>query len=395
MSKYRLNTKGYFIKYTALIIAFVLYSAVSVEAAEGSGMVGGIGYDWWCSEEGDKGMQLYLPVEAYTAYKGIGIELLGAYVYTQVDPSSRVLYLEGDLSGGSVQALSGFVDTKVNFTYEMGDIAGWDMLAGLGFNLPTGHTNLSQRELKLIVPPDLVSIKRFGEGLNINPRVSVARQWGKVVGGMGIGYTFRGKYDYSEQIESYDPGEILTLTAEAGYDFTAEWGGRVYGEYAGYGNDKVEGDGYYREGDVMLAGMGMQYRRSSWDAGFSLTGIFRGKSKIPQGGSVPTEDRNSHGDEWVTQIAYRYYKDKDTTFKALMEYLYIKENQYANNSVYYIGKRKKITLGCSVDRMISADVGVSAEIRGFIMDDDKNWYHPRVDYRYRGFSLALSAKKNF
>ncbi|HHO76409.1 MAG TPA: hypothetical protein ENN05_08265 [Deltaproteobacteria bacterium] len=94
-------------------------------------------------------------------------------------------------------------------------------------------------------------------------------------------------------------------------------------------------------------------------------------------------------------MEYRYYKDRDTTLSALMEYLYIEENGYPGFSVYYIGKRKKLTLGCSIDRMISQDVGVNASIRGFVMDDDRNWYHPISDYRYRGFSLALTARKKF
>jgi len=381
-------------KNTALVFLIVLVSSFMLHA-RGMQAAGGMGYDWWCSEEGDKGMQMYLPVEVGMEYGGVGIELLGGYAYTRVDRSARVLYLEGDMTGGGTVSLGAFVDTKVNITYGVGDIAGWEMVAGMGFNVPTGHTNLSVRELRLIVPSDLVTIRRFGEGFNVNPRVSAARQWGDLTAGMGIGYTLRGKYDYSELVEAYDPGEVLTVTAEAGYEFSAQWIGRVYGEYARYGTDKVETDGYYREGDVRLAGMSVQYRRPSWEAGISLTGIIRGKSRISQGMVVFTEDRNSHGDEWIADVEYRYYKDRDTTLSALMEYLYIEENGYPGFSVYYIGKRKKLTLGCSIDRMISQDVGVNASIRGFVMDDDRNWYHPISDYRYRGFSLALTARKKF
>ena len=387
-----LTTCRNFLQYVCLVAALILPLPGVAKAQD---VYGGVGYDYWMDEEGEKGMQVYLPVGASAEHGGFGLEVLGGYAYTRVDPSGRLLYLAGDVTGGSAVSLGSFVDTKVNLTYETKGKFGCDIIGGLGINVPTGHTNLSVRELKLLVPPDLVTIKRFGEGLNINPRVSVARQWGDLAAGMGIGYTIRGKYDYSSQVESYDPGEIVTVTAEAGYEFNARWSSRLYGEYARYGTDKVETDGYYREGDVKLAGMSVQYSQPSWDANAGLTGIFRGKSKISQGYVLPREDRNSHGDEWIAEVTYRYYKDRDTTMSALMEYLYIKENDYSSVSAYYIGKRRKLTLGCSLDRMIREDVGVNASIRGFVMDDDRNWYHPYVDCRYKGISMTLSARKTF
>jgi hypothetical protein len=383
MKRYLYSTFNRLIRQAAFIITVVFLGAGVVCASEIDGK-SGFHFDWWDSDEGDSGMQFYIPVQAATRYRDISFEVLTAYAYTQVDPS-----------GGSKRSLSDFVDTKLNISYEMLGRFGCDMLFGLGFNLPTGHTDLSQRDLVLFVPADLVSIKTFGEGLNINPRLSIARQWDKLVAGVGAGYTWRSEYDYSDGIEDYDPGDIFTLTSEVAYEFSPQWNGKVYGEYASYGKDTVDGDDYYQEGDVTLIGFGLRYERPAWDLGFNMTSIFRGKSKIQQGTVMPTEDRNSHGNEWISEVVYRYFLDKDTTASTSLEYMHIKENKYPESSPYYIGKRSKITLGCGLAKSLKDDIEASAEIKGFIMNDDSNWYHPGEDYKYTGFSLGAQVSKGF
>lgn len=383
MSRYRgSHSKKAIMKIAAfsLVILFCAGSGYAADKEVGSGFH----YDWWNSDEGDKGMQFYLPIRAASKYKGVSLELLGAYAYTQVD-----------ISGGLKRSLSDFTDTKLNFTYNLEGKYGCDILFGLGFNLPTGHTDLSTGELVLVVPPDLLSVNSFGEGLNVNPRISIARQWGDLTAGIGAGYTWRGEYDYCESVQDYDPGEIFTLTGGASYEISPLWLARVYGEYESFSKDTVAGDDYYQEGDVTLAGFEVRYARPEWELGFSQTGIFRDKSKIRQGTVVPMESMNSYGDEWISAVVYRYFKDKDTTVSTSLEYLYLDENGYDDDSQYYIGKRRKITLGCALSRSFSKDLKATGEIRGFIMDDEKNWYHPGEDYTYRGFSLGASVTKSF
>ena len=383
MSRYPGSLYNVFISQIALLL-FIVFSGTGIVCASEPTAGSGFHYDWWDSDEGDKGMQLYLPIQASSKYRGISFEVLTAYAYTRVDPS-----------GGSACSLSDFVDTKLNFAYALEGRYGCDIILGLGFNLPTGHTDLSTRDLVLVVPPDLMSINTFGEGLNMNPRVSIARQWDKLVAGIGLGYAWRGEYDYSDGVEDYDPGEIFTLTGEASYEFSPMWYGKAYGEYESFSKDTVDGDDYYQEGDVMLIGFGLSYVQPAWDLGFSLTGIFRDKSRIQQGIIVPTESKNSHGDEWIAAVVYRYFQDKDTTVSTSLEYLSLQENDYDVSSLYYIGKRQKITLGCMVSKVLKKDLEASTEIKGFIMDDEKNWYHPGGDYTYRGFSLGAAVTKGF
>ncbi|MGC9325708.1 MAG: hypothetical protein ACP5G0_13285 [Desulfomonilia bacterium] len=344
----------------------------------------GFHFDWWASDDDDSGLQFYIPVQVSSQIRDVSIELLSAYVYTKVDPSA-----------GSAESLIDFSDTKLNFAYQIIDEFTFDILLGLGFNLPTGKTDLSEDELVLVVPPDLFSITTYGEGLNINPTITLANQWDRWVAGVGIGYTWRGKYDYSETIEDYDPGDMITVTGEVGHDFSSQWFGKLYGQFVTYDTDTLDGDDFYEEGDVVLIGAGLRYDRDIWDLAFSLNAIFRDKSKVLQGTALPTEERNSHGDEYVSRISYRYLRDDATMVRTSVEVLLLQENDYASTSPFYVGKRQKITLGAGLDKTLRQDLKASFDISGFFMNDDKNWYHPDEDLKFRGFSLSACITKQF
>lgn len=337
----------------------------------------GFHYDWWDNDNDDRGMQLSVPIEVESAYRDISIELLGAYVYTSVD-----------LSGQSARSLSDFVDTKLNFSYEILDRFPVDILLGLGLNLPTGHTDLKQRDLILITIPELVSITTFGEGFNVNPVISLTKQWDAWVAGIGLGYLWRGEYDYSTGVENYDPGEALTLTAELGYEISPSWYARAFGEYITYDEDEVDGEKFYQEGDILLFGLGAEYAGTDWAMVFSIHSIFRDKSKFRQGTILPSEEHNSHGDEWIGEVAYLYFPNNETTLKAGFELLWLDENAYPADSSFYVGQRQKYTLGCGVTQALRENVKGSLDIKGFYIDDEKNWYHPEEDYAYKGFSIA-------
>lgn len=344
----------------------------------------GMHFNWWESDQDDTGMQFFIPIQAASSYKDVSLKLLGAYVFTQVNPDT-----------GKRRSISQMADTKLNVSYRVYDRLPFDVLFGLGFNLPTGHTDLTRSETVLIVPPDLFPIPTFGEGLNINPTITVAKDWGRFIAGAGIGYTWRGEYDYSYLHPDYDPGEVLTATCEAGYDITEKLFGKLYGQYISYAKDTVDGDDFYQEGDVKLIGLGLSYDRKTWDVGFNLTGILRGKSKVQQGAALPTEDRNGHGNELNTGLIYRHHTDSKTTVWTSLGLLFIAENDYASTSPFFVGKRQKVTLGCGFDKTLAENLTGSVGIEGFIMDDEENWYHPGEDVTYRGIGLSAQVSKRF
>ncbi len=387
-------------KYLSVLLAVAAFLAGTNCAAEEQSKASassGLHYEWWGSNDNGSGMQFSLPVKAAASCRDFTISVLGAYLFTQVDPED-----------GKRRSLSQMSDTKLNLSYRMYDKLPFDLLFGLGFNLPTGHTDLSRSELTLLVPPDLFSIPNFGEGFNISPTITAAKEWNGWVAGVSIGYAWKGEYDYGYtfdreygyyyEITDYDPGDVITVTGEVDRELSSNLFGRLFGQYIHYYKDTVEGEDFYREGDVKLVGMGLSYTQDTWDLSFTVTGIFRDKSKVYQwtSFSIDTEDRNSHGNEFNAGLSYRYRMDERTTLKTGLTLLYIEDNDYpSSDKERYVGERRKATLGCGIDRVLARELVGSLGIDGFIMADDKNWYHPEEDVTYHGVSLSALVSKKF
>jgi hypothetical protein len=372
----------------AMVSWIVIFSGMNIYAAAvaNTKFQTGFHYDWWASDDHDKGMQFYVPLVADSEYKDFSFKLLGAYAYTKVDPSV-----------GASDSLSHFTDTKLNLSYALENKLPFDMLFGLGFNLPTGSTNLKEKDLVLIVPPELMFITTYGEGLNINPTLIFSKEWEKWAAGVGLGYTRRGEYDFSSVLTDYNPGDIFNINAEIRHDFTPEASGRVFGEYLTYGKDEVQGKGYFQEGAVALVGLGAKYTRPGWDLGFTLQSIFRGKSKFQEEGGtiVAAEDHNSHGDEWIGDVSYNYSLNEVTKLNAGLQLLMIEKNDYPSDSAIFIGKRQKTTVTCALTRALRPNVKCILDLKAFSMDDEKNVYHPGEDLKFKGFSIGSAVAFSF
>ncbi|HQI00540.1 MAG TPA: hypothetical protein PLA18_04655 [Deltaproteobacteria bacterium] len=346
----------------------------------------GLHYEWWGSNDDASGTQFYVPVKVAASRSDFTVSVLGAYMFTQVNPED-----------GKRRSLSQMSDTKLNLSYRLYDKLPLDVLFGLGFNLPTGHTDLTQSQMTLLVPPDLFSIPYFGEGFNINPTIVLAKEWDGWTAGVGVGYTWKGEYDYNFEIKDYDPGDLVTVTAEIDRELSPNLLARLFAQYIHYSKDTVHGEDFYQEGDVRLIGTGLSYSRDTWDLAFTVTGIFRDKSRLSDGPTLPivTEDRKSHGNEFNAGLAYRYRTDAKTALKASLVLLYIGENDYPEDSPNFAGKREKATLGCGIDRILAENLTGSLGIEGFVMADEENWYHPDEDVTYYGISLSALVSKKF
>jgi hypothetical protein len=292
--------------------------------------------------------------------------------------------------------LSTFLDTKVNLAYGLLGKLPVDVLFGVGFNLPTGKTDLKGEELVVIMDPDLVTITTVGEGFNINPTLSLSKEIRDVVIGVGVGYIWRGEYDYSTDIgmKDYDPGDIFSANAEVRYYFSDSLYSRLFGGYASYTEDTVSGADFYQEGNLFLAGAGLNYAPAKWDTGVSIRGIFRDSSKFQRdGGKISEEAENIHGDEWIGDLYVRYFLSKETALKVMLQGLLVRENDYPSNSPYYIGKRQKLTLGLGGATALSKVLKLELNVKGFLMDDDDVRFPEfRSSRDYKGLSAMLMLK---
>jgi len=122
----------------------------------------GFQFDWWDDTTQAKGSQVYIPLRLEAKFQPISFRVLTGYAYTYYNSSA-----------GESRSLENALDTKINFSYEILEKLPVDVLIGLGFNLPTGKTALNPQDLVIMMDPELVSINRFGEGLNVNPTLTV------------------------------------------------------------------------------------------------------------------------------------------------------------------------------------------------------------------------------
>ncbi|MBC2710071.1 MAG: hypothetical protein HGJ94_03405 [Desulfosarcina sp.] len=367
-----------------ILLTALIVSAGGVAQAMDISVQTGVNTNWWDSDTNDRGSQTYVPVTIDAAHGDFFMRVLTAFVSTRIDPSDA-----------SKNSMTTAVDTKVNFSYAMVEKWPVDILFGLDFNLPTGRTNLDSEERRMLLDPDLVTISRYGEGFNVNPTITMAKQGDRWGVGVGIGYLWRGEYDFSETAMDYDPGDIFNITAEGIYALTDTWQGRLFGEVAWYGTDEMGIQNYYQEGDFILTGIGVDYFRTRWEAALSAQSIFRGKSEFQAANlQLATEDRAGYGDEYLADLTVRFLMNPETTLSSRLYYLTVMKNDYDENDPSFIDEKQKISLGVSLLRQFSPLFTGRIGLEGYLLDEGRNWYHDD-DREYRGFVADISVTKAF
>lgn len=369
--------------------------------------------DWWKDDVARRGQQFNIPISVEGRYKDFSLRVLTAETHAELDPRRS-----------PNRSLTHLLDTKVNLSYEILEKLPVDVLIGLDLNLPTGKSNLKLKDRGLIMDPDLVSITQFGEGFNVNPNLSLAKHWGKLQAGIGVGYIWRGEYNVTTQFleindefnrriikyyaRDYDPGEIFNINAELRYDLLSSLQGRLFGQYVWYGKDQLKKKDFYQEGDLWLIGMGFEYNQKKWDMGFTLRSLFRNKSRLKQdlgnvwsypesewsirglNQPIRTEARNSHGDEWVADFYVRYFLDEKTIIKSFLQGLYVTKNDYPSTSTRFVGRREKGSLGMGVSRQLLPYLEGELFAKGFLMHDEERFLPEFLSERnYRGYSVGF------
>jgi len=284
------------------------------------------------------------------------------------------------------------LDTKLNLSYVVQGKLPVDLLFGLDLNLPTGKTDLSSAELALILDPEIASITTFGEGVNLNPTLSLAKEWGPWSAGAGIGYNIRRTYDVSAEtgLTDYDPGDILSLNALLQREYPRGYVGRIFGKFSRFGKDRLRGADIFREGDYRMAGVGISRAGAAWEADVNLRGTFRGKAEILSGVSLVTETDRSRGDEWSAEASVRHALRKDVSLSAALRGLIVSKNGYSAGDSRYNGSKEKIALSVGCDRHFKSGMAAGVSLKGFLMTEEAQMVpQPREERTSRGIALAF------
>ncbi len=365
-------------------ICLFLVSIFASAANAGIDAESGARFDNWSSDEDESGSQWYVPVRITGEYGPWAGFVTGGYAYTS-----------GDVDGDS-RSIGGILDTQTGAAYTLRNLWGADWQAGIDLNLPTGQTGEDDRDLRTMIDPDLVTIITPGRGFNVNPYLSMTRQWRAWTLGFGAGYAVQGQYDYSERIQDYNPGDIATLTTEIAYNLTHAWAVSVQAQYAAIGKDEVDGEDVLQKGDAWLFGLGLRRRGTNLETHLGVQALFRDKARILQSdGGLETESRNSQGDEWIAEIETRHAWRPATTLIYSLRYLYRAENEYGRTSPFYAGDRQKVSLSLGIIQRLTQELDLECSLQGFSMSDDPNWLHPDEERTYRGWSLSAALMKRF
>jgi hypothetical protein len=369
----------------AALLFCLLFPSGYIYALDSAGLDAGAMFNYWQSDKSDKGMQAAVPISAQASYRDFSCSILNAFVYTDVNPNNA-----------PEASLTGFLDTKLNVSYELRDRIPLDLFFGVGFNLPTGKTDLSNNQLVLVADPDLMPITVFGEGFNVNPYLTASKQFDKLVLGVGAGYYYRGKYNFSETTRDYKPGDIITASLEAGYDITDSLQASIFGEYAYTGTDTVDGNDYYKEGDLYVIGLGAGYSQPSWQLYVNLDGLIRSKSKfLTEAQNLEPAAYDNHGIEFDASVAYKYFLNDLTALGTGVEFDYIGKNSYPSDSPYYIGNRTKVALNGGIERTFMENLKGKAALSLFTINEERDWEHPEDSITYYGGTLGASVSYTF
>jgi hypothetical protein len=370
-------------KSTLLVCLGLILISAPGATAEISGH-GGLTFESWSSDEDESGSQWYAPVQAIGEYGHYTWFVTGGYAHT----SGKI--------NGDWRSIDGILDTQAGAAYILRNRGGADWMLGIDFNLPTGRTGQDERDLRIMVDPDLVSITSPGRGFNVNPYLSVARRYGSWTFGLGAGYAFQGEYDYSERVEAYDPGDIATVSGQVEYAVSEAWTFSLQSQYAAFGKDEVDGNELMQKGDVWLFGAGLRRTTRNWETRLGVQALFRGKAQILKSdGNLDTESRNSQGDEWIADIETRHHWRPTTTLLYGLQYRYLSDNEYEQASPFYAGKRQKVALSIGLIQRLAANVDLECTLKGFSMSDDPNWLHPGETRTYTGWALSAAVGKHF
>jgi hypothetical protein len=298
-------------------------------------------------------------------------------------PADRAVlstYQDGDRS------LTNTLDTKINFSYVVQGKLPVDLLFGMDVNLPTGKTDLSSADLLALVrDSEIVTVTMFGEGVNLNPTLSLAKEWGP----------WSARVSAITSPRHFATGWTTTIPGTSLHECTGvgvfPWARQaVFGKFSRFGKDRAPSTDLFREGDYRMAGVGLSRSGAAWEADVNLRGAFRGKTENLSGGTLVTEPERSRGDEWSAEASVRHALRKDLSLSGSVRGLIISKNGYSEGASRHNGSREKIALSVGCDRRFANGMAAGVSLKGFLMTEEAQTVPQFIENRTsRGIALAF------
>jgi hypothetical protein len=340
----------------------------------------GVTFDWLKDNHGNSASQLTFPLQFTGSLDNLSFRLMTGYTRTSLSTDTK------DIS------MSNLLDTKIGATYRLSDKLPFELLLGLDLNLPTGKTKLSSDETALVMDPDLLPINKYGEGFNINPTVTAAKGWNNWTFALGLGYLWRGTYDFSDALKEYKPGMVFNTIAEARYYYRPKSYARLFTGFTFFGTDTAQGHDTFKEGNVLQIG-GSVFHVFTPEIRVSggLSGTFRGDVTVYDAASGTKQNQSAfNGNENVLDLAGSYALNSKTTLSVPFQVRLTSAN---SNSSFPVGAKQKVSLGAGATReiipkLLSADV----TLKGYYKHDAAAGGIEAANYTGLGIAASVTGR---
>jgi len=280
---------------------------------------------------------------------------------------------------GPSGSFTGFTDTTLSGYYRL-TVKGTEVRVGLDLDLPTGVSRLTPRQVVAIQDQDLVTLQRFGEGLDVNPTLSVYRNFGIFGLGFGAGYLFTGEYEPTTVPgDTLDPGDELTVVGFG--DVYATDTIRIFlrAAYTYYTADRRRGADAFREGDEIDLLLTAEWRPEPWWAAVTVRDIIRLKAeRLSEAGNLITDARNTNGNEFRASLTVGYILTDTWGIQGSVDVLHVDANDFPPGDPLHDGGLTKVAFGPGVTWSPSRIFGVEAWVRYFVMDVEQGPFFPRA-----------------
>ncbi|HEV8674422.1 MAG TPA: hypothetical protein VGX21_10280 [Methylomirabilota bacterium] len=342
----------------AILLVGIQAGAAGPAAADEWTVRTGVHADAW-SGVGQKGHQILAPTSLAFDTPAWGLSVRTAYGTSERDPAT-----------GPTGSITGFTDTTVSGYYRL-TVSRIELRAGLDLDLPTGVSRLRTSQIAAVQDDDLVLLRRFGEGFDLNGSLSAYRNFGAFGLGLGVGYLRTGEYDpTSDPNDDIDPGDELTVAALADVYATDTIRLILRAAYTYFTADERRGGvDALREGDEVDLLVTTEWRPEPWWVAVTLRGILRDKAERANAvGQLVPESRNSNGDEIRGRLTAGYILNDVWAVSGTVEVRHVAANDFPAGDPLHDGGRTKVAFGPSVAWTPTRTFGAEAAFRYFIMD---------------------------
>lgn len=278
--------------------------------------------------------------------------------------------------------IRGINDSRIQIAHSLADN---QVLLSAGVSLPTGKTELTERNRQIIpwLTSDFLNFpsKYPGEGFNVFGEAAYATPAGRWVVGFGGAVYYAGEYTPFDDGRTYQPGMRFSGTAGAHHDWPAKGSVAADLVVTVSTDDKAQGVAVFADGvqfDARLTGNRI-FETAEIRAMARL--IIRGKNKVLSGSDADLlrESANTNGDDFRVSVSGSKKLGRSLSGWVSAEGKFLAANGYTADDVLYEAAARITGAGAGVDFLLGANVVFGFGGRAWTGSTDGGYTYEALD----------------